>query len=140
MLSERLGTLHFWGTLLGAYATFLPMHLTGLAGEPRHYAQLNGLAGPGTTLLDATQPLQVHITVAAMFLALAQIPLLLNLLRAWRSTAMTASNPWQATTLEWAPESEELAVVYREPCVYSEFGEEFLPQWKSEAAINSEAE
>jgi cytochrome c oxidase subunit 1 len=140
MLSERLGKVHFWGTLLGAYATFLPMHLTGLAGEPRHYARLNGLAGPGTTLLEATQPLQVHITVAAIFLALAQIPFLLNLLRAWRSSERAAPNPWVATTLEWAPESEELAVVYREPCVYSESGEEFLAQWKSEAAINSEAE
>jgi cytochrome c oxidase subunit 1 len=76
MLNERLGKVHFWGTLLGAYATFLPMHLTGLAGEPRHYAQLNGLAGPGRTLLEATQPLQVHITIAAIFLALAQIPFL----------------------------------------------------------------
>ena len=140
MLSERLGKLHFWGTLLGAYATFLPMHLTGLAGEPRHYAQLNGLAGPGMTLLEATQPLQVHITVAAIFLSLAQIPFLVNLLRAWRSSERAAPNPWLATTLEWAPESEEIAVVYREPCVYSESGEEFLPQWKSEAAINSEAE
>jgi len=92
------------------------------------------------TLLEATQPLQVHITVAAIFLSLAQIPFLVNLLRAWRSSERAAPNPWQATTLEWAPESEELAVVYREPCVYSEFGEEFLPQWKSEAAINSEAE
>jgi cytochrome c oxidase subunit 1 len=140
MLSERLGKLHFWGTLLGAYATFLPMHLTGLAGEPRHYAQLDGLAGPGMTLLEATQPLQVHITVAAIFLSLAQIPFLVNLLRAWRSSERAAPNPWLATTLEWAPESEEIAVVYREPCVYSESGEEFLPQWKSEAAINSEAE
>jgi cytochrome c oxidase subunit 1 len=92
------------------------------------------------TLLEATQPLQVHITIAAMFLALAQIPFLVNLLRASRSTASAESNPWLATTLEWAPESEEIAVVYREPCVYSESGEEFLPQWKSEAAINSEAE
>jgi cytochrome c oxidase subunit 1 len=140
MLSERLGKLHFWGTLLGAYATFLPMHLTGLAGEPRHYAQLNGLVGPGMTLLEATQPLQVHITVAAIFLSLAQIPFLVNLLRAWRSSERAAPNPWLATTLEWAPESEEIAVVYREPCVYSESGEEFLPQWKSEAAINTEAE
>jgi cytochrome c oxidase subunit 1 len=140
MLSERLGKIHFWGTMLGAYATFLPMHLTGLAGEPRHYAQLNGLAGPGMTLLEATQPLQVHITIAAIFLALAQIPFFLNLLHAWRSSATAEGNPWLATTLEWAPESEELAVVYREPCVYSESGEEFLPQWKSEAAINTEAE
>ena len=42
-LSEPLGKLHFWGTILGAYSTFLPMHLTGLAGEPRHYAQLTGI-------------------------------------------------------------------------------------------------
>ena len=41
-MSERLGHLHFWATLVGAYATFLPMHLTGLVGEPRHYAQLTG--------------------------------------------------------------------------------------------------
>jgi cytochrome c oxidase subunit 1 len=140
MLNERLGKVHFWGTLLGAYATFLPMHLTGLAGEPRHYAQLNGLAGPGRTLLEATQPLQVHITIAAMFLALAQIPFLINLLRTWRSSERAAPNIWLATTLEWAPESEERTIVYREPCVYSESGEEFLAQWNSEATINTEAE
>ena len=140
MLSERLGKVHFWGTLLGAYATFLPMHLTGLAGEPRHYAQLNGLAGPGTTLLESTQPLQVHITVAAIFLALAQIPLLVNLLRAWRSSKKAEPNPWNATTMEWAPESEELAVVYREPCEYSVTDESFLTQWSPGAAINTEAE
>ena len=140
MLSERLGKVHFWGTLLGAYATFLPMHLTGLAGEPRHYAQLNGLTGLGTTLLESTQPLQVHITVAAIFLALAQIPLLVNLLRAWRSSKKAEPNPWNATTMEWAPESEELAVVYREPCEYSVTDESFLTQWSPGAAINTEAE
>src|SRR6202000_2669646 len=42
-LSEALGKLHFWLTLFFAYNTFLPMHITGLAGEPRHYAQLTGL-------------------------------------------------------------------------------------------------
>ena len=45
LMGEGLGRLHFWGTILGAYATFLPMHITGLEGEPRHYAQLTGIPG-----------------------------------------------------------------------------------------------
>ena len=44
-MSERLGRWHFWLSLVGAYAVFLPMHFTGLAGEPRQYAQLTGTAG-----------------------------------------------------------------------------------------------
>jgi cytochrome c oxidase subunit 1 len=139
-LSEPLGKLHFWGTLLGAYATFLPMHLTGLGGEPRHYSQLNGLAGPGTALLEKTQPLQLEITVAAVFLALVQLLLAVNLWRTWRSSARSAPNPWQATTLEWAPVSEDRPVAYREPCAYSESGEEFLTQWSSTATPHREAE
>ena len=51
-------SLHFWATLLGAYSTFLPMHFTGLAGEPRHYAQLTGIASPGATLLAIHPALQ----------------------------------------------------------------------------------
>ena len=51
MLSERLGKWHFWLTLLFAYTTFLPMYFAGLAGEPRHYAQLTGLNPPAQALL-----------------------------------------------------------------------------------------
>src|ERR1700729_1931398 len=47
LMSESLGRGHFWLTLIGAYAVFLPMHLTGLMGEPRHYSQLTGIPGPG---------------------------------------------------------------------------------------------
>ena len=54
ILSEPLGQLHFWLTLLGAYATFLPMHFTGLAGEPRHYAQLTGIPNPPAQALLAS--------------------------------------------------------------------------------------
>jgi cytochrome c oxidase subunit 1 len=42
MLNETLGRWHFWLSLIGAYGTFLPMHLAGLAGLPRHYAQMSG--------------------------------------------------------------------------------------------------
>jgi cytochrome c oxidase subunit 1 len=134
-LSETLGKLHFYGTFLGAYATFLPMHLTGLTGEPRHYAQLTGLSGPATTLLQSTMPLQRFITVAAVFLACAQLPFLLNLILTARKPPLTTENPWQATTLEWAPNAHDehgpTPTVYREPCDYSTSGDNFLTQWDS---------
>ena len=38
VLDERLGKLHFYLTFIGAYATFLPMHFAGFAGNPRRYA------------------------------------------------------------------------------------------------------
>jgi cytochrome c oxidase subunit 1 len=127
-LSEPLGKLHFWGTILGAYSTFLPMHLTGLAGEPRHYAQLTGITPAASSLLQSTAPLQRHITASAIFLACAQLPLLLNLILTLRRPRSTDSNPWQATTLEWAPQDETLTV-YRAPCDYSTSGEDFFTQW-----------
>jgi cytochrome c oxidase subunit 1 len=145
-LSERLGKLHFWGTLLGAYATFLPMHLTGLAGEPRHYAQLKGIVAPANALLQSTMPLQRQITYAAVFLAFTQILLVVNLIVTARRPALTVENPWGATTLEWAPDSvseqssSEKPRVYREPCLYSETGENFLTQWDSTATPSPKPE
>ena len=145
-LSEPLGKLHFWVTFVGAYSTFLPMHFTGLAGEPRHYSQLAGVAGPATTLLQSTMPLQRHITMGAIFLVCAQIPFLINLILSLRRPAETTENPWQATTMEWAPNAlsthpnESLPVAYREPCQYSESGIDFLTQWSISTPHIPEAE
>ncbi len=155
LLSEPLGHLHFWLTLIGAYAVFLPMHLTGLAGEPRHYAQLTGIPGvggalsPAGVLLAHTIPLNKFITYAALFLASAQLIFLFNLIRSLRSGAPAPSNPWQATTLEWHPalnpfpplpasDTTEITV-YRAPCNYSSinFGDTFLPQWVQHTAVQS---
>ncbi len=142
LLSERLGHIHFWGTFLGAYATFLPMHLTGLAGEPRHYAQLTGIAGQAGSLLAQTLPLQRAITYAAIFLALAQIPFFINIRLSLRRGALASTNPWDATTLEWhpnlqrdsAPQASPLdqpIVVYRAPGDYDSAPHQaiFHPQW-----------
>jgi cytochrome c oxidase subunit 1 len=130
-LSEPLGKLHFYATFIGAYATFLPMHLTGLAAEPRHYAQLTGLTGPSTALLQSTMPLQRFITVSAIFLFCAQIPFLVNIILTARRPALVGENPWEATTLEWAPADLTNLAVHREPCHYSASGENFLTQWDS---------
>ena len=156
LMSEPLGRIHFWGTLLGAYATFLPMHLTGLAGEPRHYAQLTGIPTPAAAhLLAATIPLNKHITYAAIFLATAQLPFLYNLIHSYFRGPIAPSNPWQSTTLEWHPDFQTTSesgapcldsetwvsdpphnspgptpiTVYRPPCEYHPTENSFLPQW-----------
>ncbi len=138
-LSEPLGRLHFAGTLLGSYSTFLPMHLTGLTSEPRHYAQLVSVPGPASDLLSGTMGLQRHISASAILLAAAQLPFLLNLLLSLRRPRETEQNPWQATTLEWAPTQPTegnggpMPVVYRGPCSYSLSDRSFSPQWTQDA-------
>jgi cytochrome c oxidase subunit 1 len=153
LLSEPLGHLHFWLTLIGAYAVFLPMHLTGLAGEPRHYAQLTGIPGPGGALsptgllLAHTLPLNRFVTYAAIFLASAQLLFLFNLVHSLRKGSFAAPNPWQATTLEWHPSLNPFTplpasdtpeiTVHRAPCHYlpADVGDTFLPQWVQQTVV-----
>ena len=137
LMNETLGRWHFWLTLVGAYATFLPMHLAGLEGAPRHYAQFNGVANAATALLARTLPVQRHVTYAAFLLVAAQLFFLLNLVRSLRGGELAGSNPWQATTLEWAPANRDTAsqseqiVAFRRPCEYflKDGRDGFLPQW-----------
>ena len=140
LLNERLGRWHFWGSLLCAYSTFLPMHLTGLAGEPRHYAQLTGIPNPAAAqLLATTIPLNRHITGSAFVLAGFQLLFLANLVWSLRRGQAAPENPWQATTLEWMPglfaakeDSALHPVVYRQPSHYDDSGPDpvTLPQWQ----------
>lgn len=133
---EGLGKVHFWGTLFFAYNTFLPMHLTGLASEPRHYAQLQGISPPANALLLSTMPLQRHITASALLLGLFQLPFLVNLLLMLRRPSEQTVNPWQATTLEWAPPrlpgDTAPITAHRMPCIYSLHDDSFAPQWEPE--------
>jgi cytochrome c oxidase subunit 1 len=136
-LDERLGEWHFWLTLLAAYATFLPMHLTGLAGEPRHYAQLTGITGPATALLQQSARMQLQITLSAFALSVAQLIFFVNVVRTLLRPPLTSENIWQATTLEFAPSAiddtaPEESVTYRGPGHYSEDGLRFTPQWEPE--------
>jgi cytochrome c oxidase subunit I len=111
LMNETLGKLHFWITLLAAYATFLPMHFAGLAGQPRHYSQLAGT----TPALQALLPLQKHITYFALILAAAQFLFLANLLWSTFRGRHASANPWQAATLEWAPPLENSREISTSP-------------------------
>ncbi len=131
MMNETLGRLHFWFTVIGAYGTFLPMHLQGLAGKPRHYADFTG---PAASLLPHFLPSERGITYSALLLAAAQSFFLWNLLYSTLHGAIAEENPWNATTLEWRPQGE-LEMVDHGPYEYtngptaSESEEDFIPQW-----------
>jgi cytochrome c oxidase subunit 1 len=130
VLSERLGRWHFWLSLVGAYGTFLPMHLEGLAGRPRHYAQVTG----STSSLSALLPAERGITWAAFLLAAAQLIFLINVVRSARRGTKAGDNPWRATTLEWRP-SAPLLPIERGPFEYGNRsdGFDFSPQWETAA-------
>jgi cytochrome c oxidase subunit 1 len=133
LMNETLGKWHFWLTILGAYATFLPMHLAGLGGNPRHYAQLNGIANAASELLAHVVPLQRFVSIAAFVLAASQLLFLINVAVSFRRGKLAPENPWSATTLEWAA-SNHPAVVRRGPCQYfhTQFGIEYKTQWAEE--------
>ena len=121
-MSEPLGKLHFWITIIGVYSIFIPMHFLGMAGAPRRYAQFTEF-----TYLAKLQPLAVHISWAAFVTGAAQIILLFNIFWSMKFGKKAPANPWQATTLEWVIPSppphdnfgEVEPVVYRGPYEFS---------------------
>ena len=89
VLNERLGKLHFYLTFILAYATFLPMHFAGFAGNPRRYADFTTFA-----FLTPLLPLQKAISHSAFALAAVQLIFLGNLAwTLWRGPA-APDNPW----------------------------------------------
>ncbi len=133
-LNRPLGQLHFWFSLIGAYFTFVPMHLLGLAGHPRRYSELSDSAA----YIRALIPMQRFITYAAIFTIIGQLIFIWNLMWSLRHGNQSNANPWQATTLEWSVASPpprhnfepELPIVYRAPYEFLPGDrEDFLPQW-----------
>jgi len=96
MMNETWGRIHFFITLAGTYAIFMPMHYLGMAGQTRRYSQFTEVAYQ-TKLL----PLQTFMTYAAIITIAAQFIFLVNLFWSMFKGPKASDNPWDATTLEW---------------------------------------
>jgi cytochrome c oxidase subunit I len=96
MMNESLGRIHFWITLVGTYAIFMPMHYLGMAGHPRRYSQLTELA-----YLHDLIPVQQFMTYAAFITIGIQFVFVFNLFWSMFKGPKASDNPWEATTLEW---------------------------------------
>ena len=135
LMNETLGKLHFWCTFLGTYAIYLPMHYLGFLGVPRRYYAM----GSTDFIPESAQALNANITIAALFVAVAQVLFFINVFWSLKNGKPSGGNPWGATTLEWqTPETppkhgnwgKELPVVHRWAYDYSVPGypQDFIPQ------------
>jgi cytochrome c oxidase subunit 1 len=132
MMSERLGKVHFWLTLLLFNATFFPMHQLGIGGmmrrlyDPLQYQQFQPMA-----------PTNRFITIAALLLIATQFLFAFNFIWSLFRGRRADANPWRANSLEWTVPSPPphgnftaMPVVHRGPYEYSLPGErdDYLPQ------------
>jgi cytochrome c oxidase subunit 1 len=122
MMNETLGKIHFWITFAGVYCIFVPMHIMGIVGMPRRYAQFTEYE-----FLKTLHPLVLFVTIAVLITALTQLVFLFNFIWSMFKGEKAPANPWEATTLEWTIPSPPphdnfagiLPVVYRGPYEYS---------------------
>jgi cytochrome c oxidase subunit 1 len=96
MMNETWGRVHFFLTLAGTYAIFMPMHYLGIAGGTRRYSQYTEVA-----YLQKLQPIHGFMTYAAIITIAAQFIFVINLFWSIFKGPKASDNPWEATTLEW---------------------------------------
>lgn len=97
LLSERLGTWHFWLTVIGFNAAFFVQHMLGIAGMPRRVWTYPAL--------PHWQSLNLISTVGAFVLGISTLFLFWNFLWSRKRGMCAGENPWEAWTLEWATPS-----------------------------------
>ena len=131
-MNETLGRIHFWVTLVGAYAIFWPMHYLGMAGVPRRYYSFE--------TFDAFShfgPMNKFITIAAIVVFAAQILMVINFFYSiYKGKKMTTRNPYGANTLEWTTPIDtghgnwpgKIPSVHRWAYDYGKDGREFISQ------------
>jgi len=96
MMNETWGRVHYFTTLAGTYAIFMPMHYLGIAGGTRRYSQYTEVA-----YLQRLMPIHEFMTYAAIITIAAQFIFVINLFWSMFKGPKASDNPWEATTLEW---------------------------------------
>ncbi|GAB5381876.1 MAG: cbb3-type cytochrome c oxidase subunit I [Aliiglaciecola sp.] len=135
MLNDTMGKFHFWGTFLGTYAIYFPMHYLGVLGVPRRYFAYENY----DFIPESAKDLNAMISVMAIFVAFVQLVFIYNLIWSLFKGKKAGDNPWKATSLEWQTEhtppthgnwGKELPVCHRWAYDYSVPGyeQDFLPQ------------
>ncbi len=97
LLSESIGRLHFWLTVIGFNMAFFVQHFLGLMGMTRRVYTYPDLPGWGI--------LNLISTFGAFLLGISVLVLIWNIGISLRRGAIAGDNPWDAWTLEWAASS-----------------------------------
>lgn len=142
-MNETLGKFHFWGTLIGAYCVFWPMHYLGMAGVPRRYFSFDVYQTFGHF-----DNMNKFITIAAVITFGFQLLFVLNFFYSiWKGRKMVDPNPYNANTLEWTTPVDvghgnwpgKLPAVQRWAYDYGKDGREFISQVEPVGPDESEA-
>ncbi|MDB4884910.1 MAG: cytochrome c oxidase, subunit [Gemmatimonadetes bacterium] len=94
LLSEKLGSWHFWLMFIGMNLTFFPMHFSGLMGMPRRIYTYD--AGQGWELFNKLS------TYGTGILAVGLLIFVWNFFRSYSTGEIAGIVPWGAPTLEWS--------------------------------------
>ncbi|HEY0108863.1 MAG TPA: cbb3-type cytochrome c oxidase subunit I, partial [Fibrella sp.] len=134
MMNQTLGYVHFWGTFIGIYLLFFPMHYMGIAGFPRRYYSFTSMDFTNTRFDD----MNALLSLAAILVHGSNMLFLYNFFYSIFKGKKAPANPWGANTLEWTTPVEslhgnwpgEIPAVYRWPYDYSKPNakEDFIPQ------------
>jgi cytochrome c oxidase subunit 1 len=131
-MNETLGKIHFWITMIGAYAVFGPMHYLGMAGVPRRYYRFDNFDA-----FKDFQEMNKFITIAAIITFFAQILFVVNFFWSmYKGKKMTTQNPYGSNSLEWTTPIDtghgnwpgKIPTVQRWAYDYGKDGKEFIPQ------------
>ena len=134
MMSDKLGKIHFWGTIIPVNFIFIPMFFLGLAGDHRRifdYSNFPDLMRPPLPAL------RILATVSLVVMWSFQFVFLYNFINSLIRGPKAEKNPWRSNTLEWTTESPpphgnwaELPIVYRGPYEYSvpDRAQDYWPQ------------
>ncbi|HLP51208.1 MAG TPA: cbb3-type cytochrome c oxidase subunit I [Chitinophagales bacterium] len=138
-MNETLGQIHFYGTLIGAYAIFFPMHF--MTGLPRRYYTYANFE-----TFNNFNFLAEFISIAAIVVFFVQLVFVVNFFYSiFKGRKVLAertvdgygyANPWGSTSIEWSAPIERLhgnwpgdiPEVHRWPYDYAVNGREFIPQ------------
>jgi cytochrome c oxidase subunit 1 len=133
-MSETLGKIHFWGTVVPFNFIFIPLFFLGAAGQHRRIFNFQNFPELASTGL---QNLRIVATVSLVVMLCFQVAFLFNFVYSMFRGQKAERNPWKANTLEWVAASppphgnfEEWPDVYRPPYEYSVPGrtEDYWPQ------------
>jgi cytochrome c oxidase subunit I len=96
LLSEGLGKLSFWITVIGFNMAFLPMHSAGMSGMPRRIVEYSG--APEAAHLEGYN---IVSTIGSFVLGLGVLITVVNIIVSIRKGRLSGPDPWRANTLEW---------------------------------------
>jgi cytochrome c oxidase subunit 1 len=91
MYNETLGKVHFWLSFVAFNATFFPMHIIGVQGQPRRVY----------TYEDQFGNWNLFISISSFVLGASFLIFVYNMIVSWVRGEPAPSNPWRAMTLEW---------------------------------------